>query len=133
MGVSADYPYLDTAYKMVLYQGRPVMKLSRDKISAPGRKQVFRRSRPFSDVLGLRDEPVPSGRRRLLEPLMKRGKRTAGRQHWSRSLELFQSDLPSLPAGARSIRAPRAPTVRSTEALRKLTAETRRRLITGGG
>src|SRR5712692_10168385 len=38
MGVSADYPYLDTAYKMVLYQDRPVMKLSRDKVSAPGRK-----------------------------------------------------------------------------------------------
>jgi nicotinate phosphoribosyltransferase len=128
MGVSADYPYLDTAYKMVMYEGRPVMKLSRDKISAPGRKQVFRRSQPFSDVLGLRDEPVPSGRQRLLEPLMKNGKRTAGRQRWPRSLELFQSDLPSLPAGARSIRAPMPPTARSTEALRNLTADTRRKL-----
>jgi len=136
MGVSADYPYLDTAYKMVLYQGRPVMKLSRDKISAPGRKQVFRRSKPFSDVLGLRDEPVPSGRHRLLEPLMKSGRRIAGRQHWSRSLELFQSGLASLPAGAKDIRAPKPPTMRSTEALRKLTADTRRKLIpspAGGG
>jgi nicotinate phosphoribosyltransferase len=136
MGVSADYPYLDTAYKMVLYQGRPVMKLSRDKISAPGRKQVFRRSKPFSDVLGLRDEPVPSGRQRLLEPLMKSGKRTAGRQLWSRSLELFQSDLALLPGGARNIRAPQSPHVRQSEALRMLTAETRRGLIpspAGGG
>jgi nicotinate phosphoribosyltransferase len=129
MGVSADYPYLDTAYKMVLYQGRPVMKLSRDKISAPGRKQVFRRSKPFSDVLGLRDEPVPSGRHRLLEQLMKSGKRTAGRQLWSRSLELFQSDLASLPASAKDIRAPKPPTMRSTEALRKLSADTRRKLV----
>ena len=129
MGVSADYPYLDTAYKMVLYQGRPVMKLSRDKITAPGRKQVFRRSKPFSDVLGLRDEPVPSGRQRLLEPLMKSGKRIAGRQFWSRSLELFQSDLASLSASSKDIRAPKPPTMRSTEALQKLTADTRRKLI----
>jgi nicotinate phosphoribosyltransferase len=128
MGVSADYPYLDTAYKMVLYEDRPVMKLSRDKVSAPGRKQVFRRSKPFSDVLGLRDEPLPSGRERLLEPVMTKGKRTAGRQPLARSLALFRADLALLPAGARKMLAPKSPRVRSTEALRKLTAETRRRL-----
>jgi len=129
MGVSADYPYLDTAYKLVLYQDRPVMKLSRDKVSAPGRKQVFRRAKPFSDVLGLRDEPVPSGRKRLLEPVMTKGKRMASRRPLTQSLALFQADLALLPAGAREIRAPKPPTVRSTEALRKLSAETRRRLI----
>jgi nicotinate phosphoribosyltransferase len=128
MGVSADYPYLDTAYKMVLYEDRPVMKLSRDKVSAPGRKQVFRRSKPFSDVLGLRDEPLPSRRERLLEPVMTKGKRTAGRQPLARSLALFRADLALLPAGARKMLAPKSPPVRSTEALRKLTAETRRRL-----
>jgi nicotinate phosphoribosyltransferase len=127
--VSADYPYLDTAYKLVLYQDRPVMKLSRDKVSAPGRKQVFRRAKPFSDVLGLRDEPVPSGRKRLLEPVMTKGKRMASRRPLTQSLALFQADLALLPAGAREIRAPKPPTVRSTEALRKLSAETRRRLI----
>ena len=62
MGVSADYPYLDTAYKLVSYGDRPVMKLSRDKVSAPGRKQVFRRASPFADVIGLHDEPAPAGR-----------------------------------------------------------------------
>jgi nicotinate phosphoribosyltransferase len=104
------------------------MKLSRDKVSAPGRKQVFRRSKPFSDVLGLRDEPLPSGRERLLEPVMTKGKRTAGRQPLARSLALFRADLALLPAGARKMLAPKSPRVRSTEALRKLTAETRRRL-----
>jgi nicotinate phosphoribosyltransferase len=136
MGVSADYPYLDTAYKMVLYQDRPVMKLSRDKVSAPGRKQVFRRTKPFSDVLGLRDEPVPSGRQRLLEPLMTGGRRNASRQPPSTSRALFQADLALLPAGAREIHSPKSPPVRSTEALRKLSAETRRKLIpspAGGG
>lgn len=128
MGVSADYPYLDSAYKLVSYQNRPVMKLSRDKVSAPGRKQVFRRARPFSDWLGLHKEPVPSGRERLLEPLMMKGKRQTTRPPLSQSLALFQADLAALPATARELRSPKPPSVRSTVALRELTAKTRRKL-----
>ena len=129
MGVSADYPYLDTAYKLVWYQDRPVMKLSRDKVTAPGRKQVFRSSKPFSDLVGLHDEPVPAGRRRLLEPLMTKGKRKAPRLPLRESLALFQADLAVLPQAARELRAPKSPTARSTEALKKLSAETKRRLL----
>ena len=42
MGVSADAPYLDSAYKLVEYDGRPILKLSAQKVTEPGRKQVFR-------------------------------------------------------------------------------------------
>jgi nicotinate phosphoribosyltransferase len=128
MGVSADYPYLDTAYKLVLYRGRPVMKLSRGKVTAPGRKQVFRRIRPFSDVLGLHEEPLPAGRERLLEPLMKYGRRVSGRPPLERSRAFFQADLAALPPRARDLRSPQAPTVRSSPALRALSTETKRRL-----
>jgi nicotinate phosphoribosyltransferase len=38
MGVSADAPYLDSAYKLVAYDGRPVMKLSAGKTTWPGAK-----------------------------------------------------------------------------------------------
>jgi nicotinate phosphoribosyltransferase len=130
MGVSADYPYLDSAYKLVSYEDRPVMKLSRDKVTAPGRKQVFRRSRPFSDLLGLHEEPVPAGRKRLLEPMMTKGKRKAPRLPLPETLALFQADLAVLPQSARELRAPKSPTVRSTEALKRLSAETKRRLLT---
>jgi nicotinate phosphoribosyltransferase len=131
MGVSADYPYLDTAYKLVRYEERPVMKLSRDKVTAPGRKQVFRRSKPFSDVLGLHEEQVPAGRQRLLEPLMTKGKRKANRPPLPESLALFRADLAVLPATARDLRTPKSPPVRSTEALRRLSAETKQRLLAG--
>ena len=40
MGVSADAPYLDSAYKLVIYNGRPVMKLSAGKATQPGAKQA---------------------------------------------------------------------------------------------
>ena len=42
LGVSADAPYLDSAYKLVEYMSRPVLKLSADKQTLPGCKQVFR-------------------------------------------------------------------------------------------
>jgi len=131
MGVSADHPYLDTAYKLVWYRGRPVMKLSRGKVSAPGRKQVFRRTRPFGDLLGLHDEKVPTGRERLLQLVMTGGARKGARASLEESRARFKADLEMLPAAARSIRAPRPPAVRSTAALRTLARETRRRLISG--
>jgi len=56
--LSADAPYLDSAYKMVEYDGRPVMKLSSAKVTAPGPKQVFRRT-GYADVVGLADELPP--------------------------------------------------------------------------
>jgi nicotinate phosphoribosyltransferase len=43
MGTAADAPYLDTAYKLVEFAGRPVFKLSTGKATLPGRKQVFSR------------------------------------------------------------------------------------------
>jgi nicotinate phosphoribosyltransferase len=131
MGVSADYPYLDSAYKLVLYRGRPVMKLSRDKVTAPGRKQVFRRARPISDLLGLRDETPPSGRERLLERLMTNGRRCASRPSLLESRAIFETDLAALPRAARELRTPKPPLVRSTPALQTLTAETKKRLQAG--
>ena len=42
VGTSSDAPYTDMSYKLSCYDGRPVMKLSTDKISPPGAKQVYR-------------------------------------------------------------------------------------------
>lgn len=131
MGVSADHPYLDTAYKLVCYDGRPVMKLSSGKVTAPGRKQVFRRARPFSDLVALHDEAVPEGRERVLEPVMLGGSRCAPRASVADVLARFKSDLATLPAAARELRTPKSPVARSTPALRELTAATRRRLLAG--
>jgi nicotinate phosphoribosyltransferase len=131
MGVSADHPYLDSAYKLVVYNHRPVMKLSTHKVTAPGRKQVFRRTRPFGDVLGLHEEAAPAGRERLLEPLMTKGRRRSSRPPIAQSRARFQADLAALPPGARELRSPKAPPVRITEALRRLTAGTRNRLRVG--
>ncbi len=72
MGVSADAPSLDSAYKLVAYAGRPVMKLSTGKVTRPGAKQVFRG--PTGDLLGLRDETAPPDHEPLLVPVMRAGR-----------------------------------------------------------
>jgi nicotinate phosphoribosyltransferase len=43
MTTSADAPYLDCAYKLQEYAGRPCRKRSEGKATWPGRKQVYRR------------------------------------------------------------------------------------------
>ena len=42
MGVSADAPYFDIAYKLVRYADQPVMKLSTGKVTLVDKKQVWR-------------------------------------------------------------------------------------------
>jgi nicotinate phosphoribosyltransferase len=58
VGAAADAPYLDAAYKLVDYAGRPVMKLSAEKATLPSAKQVFR-GPGCTDVVSLRGEQPP--------------------------------------------------------------------------
>jgi nicotinate phosphoribosyltransferase len=95
MGVSADAPYLDSAYKLVEYDGRPMMKLSSNKITAPGRKQVFRSA--GGDTVALRDEPLPDGTEPLLVPVMRDGERTGPHRTLDTARALFRADLAGLP------------------------------------
>jgi nicotinate phosphoribosyltransferase len=71
MAVSSDAPYLDTAYKLVEYAGRPRMKKSEAKSNLPGRKQIFRQE--SQDVVGLFEEPINGDP--LLVKVMEGGKR----------------------------------------------------------
>jgi nicotinate phosphoribosyltransferase len=129
MGVSADAPYLDSVYKLVAYGGRPVMKLSPAKITAPGAKQVFRRLvGPFDDVVGLRDEPVPPGREPLLVPVMRDGRRLDDGFDLQSAHERFGRDLERLPEAARRIELPDHLLARRSARLNDLIARTERSL-----
>jgi nicotinate phosphoribosyltransferase len=127
VGVSADAPYLDSAYKMVEYEGRPVMKLSSAKVTAPGPKQVFRRP-GYADVIGLADEQPPAGGGPLLETVMRDGQRTGARPTLDECRERLTADLGRLPSAARRIRAPVAPRATTSKRLSALTARVRRRI-----
>jgi nicotinate phosphoribosyltransferase len=127
VGVSADAPYLDSAYKLVEYDGRPVMKLSSAKVTAPGPKQVFRRP-GCADVIALADEPPPEDGRPLLETVMRSGRRTSARPTLDECRETLAVDLAELPSVARRIRAPAAPRATFSEPLSALASRVRRRI-----
>lgn len=118
MGVSADAPYLDSAYKLVAYDGRPVMKLSAGKISPPGAKQVYRG--PDGDVLALRDEPPPPGHEPLLVPVMRSGQRLDAPEPLAAAQRRCRGDLAWLPSAARALRRPEPVPVRVSEKLKAL-------------
>ena len=81
MGTSIDAPSLDVIYKIsevTNEDGRflPTMKLSKGKVTYPGRKQVFRiqdkRGRFVKDILGLEKEKIRA--RPLLKKVVERGR-----------------------------------------------------------
>ncbi|NKQ51840.1 nicotinate phosphoribosyltransferase [Amycolatopsis sp. K13G38] len=125
VGVSADAPALDSAYKLVEYAGRPVMKLSSGKATLPGAKQVFRTAPGEPDVLASRDEPVPRGHRPLLVPVMRNGRRLRGSDSLADARRRFERDLRWLPESARRLRGPRPVEVRRSAHLEDLTARVR--------
>ncbi|CAL9657246.1 Nicotinate phosphoribosyltransferase pncB2 [Streptomyces sp. enrichment culture] len=127
VGVSADAPYLDSAYKMVEYDGRPVMKLSSAKVTAPGPKQAFRRP-GCADVIGLADEQPPDDGEPLLETVMRDGRRTGARPTLGECRQRFAADLAALPKAARRIREPVPPRATASERLRELTDRVRQRI-----
>ena len=128
VGVSADAPYLDTAYKLVAYAGRPVMKLSPGKITAPGPKQVFRGPLSEGDIVGVRDEPVPTGHEPLLVPVMVGGQLTGANADLAAAQARFEDDLGRLPATARALKDARPPPVRLSEQLEGLRERVRAQL-----
>ncbi|QXD16618.1 nicotinate phosphoribosyltransferase [Rhodocaloribacter litoris] len=100
MGTMADQPYLDSAYKLAGYAGKPRMKLSTDKANLPGRKQVYRlfeRDTAVRDVIATAEEAHEGTP--LLLCVMRGGRRTeAGRRTLDEARRHAERELARLPA-----------------------------------
>ncbi|MFF5973338.1 nicotinate phosphoribosyltransferase [Streptomyces sp. NPDC012769] len=127
VGVAADAPALDAAYKIVEYDGRPVMKFSAAKATAPGPKQVFR-GPGLRDVIGLANEEPPAGTEPLLRTVMRRGLRVDPPDTLAAARARFEADLAALPEEARRIEEPVAPRPALSTRLSALTTVVRHRI-----
>lgn len=134
VGTAADAPYLDAAYKLVEYDGRPVMKLSSAKVTSPGPKQVFR-GPGLGDVIGLANEEPPEGTEPLLRTAMRGGLRTGPPETLDTARARFEADLAALPDEARRVEAPVPPVPVVSTRLSVLTTVVRHRVEarTGAG
>ncbi|MFB6261290.1 MAG: nicotinate phosphoribosyltransferase, partial [Thiohalorhabdaceae bacterium] len=112
MGVSEDAPYLDCAYKLVAYAGKPRMKLATHKVTLPGRKQVFRQldDRGFyqRDLVAGEHEQAPGTP--LLQPVMREGRRLPEASPALETIrERAQREREALPTAQRALEPAAAP------------------------
>ena len=132
VSVSADAPYTDMSYKLACYENRPVMKLSPDKVSPPGTKQVYRvrdgQGVFERDIVALREEDLPGGEA-LLETVMEQGQRTRPAPALAQAREWFNHDFERLGEHfKRIVNPPRYPVAFSSR-LQRLTDQTQSRLM----
>ena len=131
-GVSADAPWTDMAYKLVCYADRPVMKLSTEKESLPGAKQVFRfedSAGKFSqDVIGLQDENLPGAIPQLTE-VMTEGTLTVPHPSLPQIRERFSQEFSKLDQSFKVLTDPPHYQVAISPRLEQLAAKTREEIL----
>ena len=110
MGTSADRPYLDVIYKLCETMTEPevfspIMKLSKDKNTLPGRKQVYRFRDSAGcferDVIALASEKVEG--EALLVKVMKNGKLTYDLPSLEKIRAYALQNLSNLPSQYKSL------------------------------
>jgi nicotinate phosphoribosyltransferase len=129
MGVSADAPYLDIAYKLVEYEGRPVLKLSTGKKTWIGKKQVYRfydadRKMKFDRVCLL--DSVKTEGEPLMESVMEAGERTRPPESIAEIRARFANQWRELPEQLKAVHASQDYRVEVCESLRELDSKTAR-------
>ena len=122
LGVSADAPWMDWAYKLVEHAGEPVIKLSTGKETLGGSKQVYRfgGTEYRRDVIALASEAPPTGGRPLLSEVMRGGKRTGDAPTLTALRERFAAEFAHLPGAHKALRSPEPYTVEHSLALDEL-------------
>lgn len=125
-GAAEDAPSLETVYKLVEVDGRPVAKTSTGKATLPGAKQVWRRPGFGGDILALRSEPAPlegSGDSGATVPLLVDVEVSGASDAvdcLARARERFEADWSALPTGYRSLTSPKPAPVEQSAGLTEL-------------
>jgi nicotinate phosphoribosyltransferase len=122
LGTSHDHPSLGAVYKLVEDARGPRMKLSEDKVTFPGRKQLYRFA--DHDVLALATEEGPGGRP-LLEPQMVGGRRLGPGPSLAESSERRRAAVAAMPGRLRELRPVTPYEVRVSDDLAGLVARLR--------
>lgn len=125
MDTSSDMPYLDCAYKLQEYAGKPRRKRSEGKQTWPGRKQVFRSfdadGRIASDIVTLEADAQPG--EPLLVPVMRAGKRLAAAAPLADIRSHAAANLARLPEPLRQLKEPYGYRVEISGALHDLAVQ----------
>ncbi|MGO8755851.1 MAG: nicotinate phosphoribosyltransferase [Gallionellaceae bacterium] len=131
LDTSADAPYLDCAYKLQEYAGKPRRKRSIGKATWPGRKQVWRsydeHGRMAGDVISLESDSHAG--EPLLVPVMRGGRRLMQQPALEQARERAARNLHQLPAALASLEEGCAYPVVIAPALQQLAASVDAQII----
>jgi nicotinate phosphoribosyltransferase len=123
LGVSEDAPALESVYKLVEVDGRPVAKYSTGKATLPGAKQAWRRAAFGGDILGiLGQEPPERGAEPLLVELEPKPAASPARAV-AEARERFEVDWAALPEEYKRLEEPARYPVDISPELRALKPE----------
>ena len=131
LATSGDVPSLGVVYKLVEVERdgklEPKAKFSDQKVSYPGRKQVFRFSRDgrfAEDLISCADEEFPEASP-LLQPVMRDGRRVGLKTDVHENRSRVLAGLSRLPEACKRLDRPVSYPVRKSPALEKLLGEVR--------
>ena len=135
LSTPGDAPHLNMIYKLVEVErdGQiwEAAKLTRAKVTYPGRKQVFRHTKSNGefryDRVALENEPA-QGAQPLLAPVMRAGKRIAPVDSLPAARERCKSGLARMPKTCRQIRYAAVYPVRYSKQLKELLDHVRERV-----
>ena len=109
-GTSTDAPYIDSVYKLVEIDGRPVTKLSTAKVTLPWAKQVFRRFEDGimrGDVMTRAKSQMPTNYSDpMLRTVMRSGERLIPKESIATVRERVALGLDSIPEHIRKLENP---------------------------
>ncbi|MDY7032856.1 MAG: nicotinate phosphoribosyltransferase [Thermodesulfobacteriota bacterium] len=129
LDTSNDSPYLDCAYKLMEYRGKPRMKKSEGKETLPGKKQVFRQ---YHENIMEKDILTIEGDKRegqpLLKSFMKNGTRTSKPASLKEIQEYTLEQLKHLPKHFKELQTTPAYPVEISEELYMLKEEVRQKI-----
>lgn len=124
MDTSADVPYLDSAYKLTEYAGKPRLKKSEGKATLPGRKQIYRQ---FDTDVMVQDILTVEGDchegRPLVRHYMKEGTRLTPALDLKEIREFTMQQIDGLPSYLRKLDKTSPYPVKMSEALLQMKEE----------
>ncbi|MHA2400190.1 MAG: nicotinate phosphoribosyltransferase [Promethearchaeota archaeon] len=101
LATSRDDPSISGVYKLIEYNTAPKIKISEEKITYPGIKQVFRlfdENGMFkNDILGLETEVTPDRAELVLKPIMKKAKIIIEMPELSEIQAFYNENIKKLP------------------------------------
>jgi nicotinate phosphoribosyltransferase len=122
---SRDDPALAAVYKLVEFQGKPRIKTSKDKLTFPGKKELYRlydnNDIFIKDIMALEQEPKPPNSEILLNQILDKGRLITDMSNLKEIQQYYMQNIKKLPDKFKSLNEEVNYEVEISGELRKLT------------